>query len=205
MPSRRGSGATRAARPPWVRPDLPSGVLHCHTRRMGSSTWAGMVAGAVVVAVGLSGCIAPDVEVIGALGVTVDEQARPVIVVEACDGAAQGVHLSFDREGLTPERENEEVASWTASSPVRGSSELSPHAPLAPWQGESVVLQPDRGYVATGGGEGEGEVLSQVAFHGSDLAGMDPDSVYANDPDPDVRILVARAPADFTAEICSRR
>lgn len=37
----------------------------------------------MVVVASLSGCIAPDVEVIGALGVTVDEEQRPVVVVEA--------------------------------------------------------------------------------------------------------------------------
>lgn len=37
----------------------------------------------MVVVASLSGCIARDVEVIGALGVTVDEDQRPVAVVEA--------------------------------------------------------------------------------------------------------------------------
>jgi hypothetical protein len=52
----------------------------------------------MVVVASLTGCIASDVEVIGALGVTVDEEQRPVVVVEACKGTATGVHLSFDRK-----------------------------------------------------------------------------------------------------------
>ncbi|MGH3802387.1 MAG: hypothetical protein ACRDTD_20085, partial [Pseudonocardiaceae bacterium] len=47
------------------------------------SASGGALAGLMVVVASLSGCIAPDVEVIGALGVTVDEEQRPVVVVEA--------------------------------------------------------------------------------------------------------------------------
>ncbi len=176
----------------------------CHTQGMKSPRWAGVAVSTAVAAVSLSACIAPDVEVIGALGVMVDEESRPVLVVEACDGAARLVTVSYNREGLTDDEENEDIASWTSAEPVRGKSALVIHAPSAPWQGEGVDLPVDRGYIAGGEGEGNKQVLTEVAFRGSQLAGMEPGTVYRNDPDPDVTTLVARTPTDFSAEVCSR-
>ncbi|GGK67779.1 hypothetical protein [Ornithinimicrobium pekingense] len=152
----------------------------------------------------LTGCIAPDVEVIGAIGVMVDEESRPVLVVEPCDGAAVHVDLHHDRQGLADDEENEQVGSWDATAPVEGTSELVLHAPSDPWDGEGVEISPDRGYIATGQGQGETDVLSQVAFRGSDLAAMEAGTVYRNDMDPDVTTLVARSPEEFSAETCSR-
>lgn len=152
----------------------------------------------------LAGCIAPDVEVIGALGVTVDEEQRPVLVVEACEGAATEVDLSFDREGLTDDEEIEPVAAWISDAPAPGTSELALHAPAGPWEGESAEVVVDRGYIATAVGEGDSEVLRQVAFRGGDLADMKPGTVYTNDTDPDVRELVGRSAEDFAADVCSR-
>jgi hypothetical protein len=165
---------------------------------------AKVAAGLTVVVASLAGCIAPDVTVIGALGVTVDEEQRPVLVVEACQGAATEVSLFLDREGLTDDEENEQVEAWTSDAPVPGTSELVLHAPAGPWAGRSVAMVVDRGYVATAAGEGDREVLSQVAFRGGDLPAMEPGTVYTNDTDPDVRELVGRSAEDFTADVCSR-
>ncbi len=157
-----------------------------------------------VVGASLAGCIAPDVAVIGALGVTVDEEQRPVVVVEACEGAATRVNLFFDREGLTEGEENELVAAWISDPPAAGTSDLVLHAPTGAWEGESAEVVVDRGYIATGVGEGDREVLSQVAFRGGDLADMKPGTVYSNDTDPDVRELAGRSAEDFTAYVCGR-
>ncbi len=166
-------------------------------------TRAAAAAGLTIVIGTLAGCIAPEVEVTGALGVTVDEEQRPVVVVQACQGAATGVDLSLDREGLADDEEAEKVGTWIADSPVSGGSELVLHAPRRPWAGDSVELAVDRGYVATAVGEGHGAVLSQVAFRGQDLADMEPGTVYVNDADPDVRELLGRSDQDFTADACS--
>lgn len=61
-----------------------------HTRELAVRHRAGALAGLMVVVASLTGCVASDVEVIGALGVTVDEEQRPVVVVEACKGTAPG-------------------------------------------------------------------------------------------------------------------
>lgn len=172
----------------------------------------GVALGTGVLAVVLSGCIAPDVEVRGALGVTVDGEGRPVLVVEACDGAATVVTLSFDREGLTADEVNEDIARWTAAEPVPGTSALAIHAPADPWQGEGVELPADRGYVAGGQGAGDSEVLTQVSFRGSELAALDPGMVYRNDPDsltnldadPEDSALLAGTPEEFSTLICGR-
>ncbi len=165
---------------------------------------AGALVGVAVVVASLTGCIAPDIEVIGALGVAVDAEQRPVVVVETCEGAARGVDLSFDREGLTEDEENEQVAAWRSDVPVPGTSEVVLSAPAGPWAGESVELVGDRGYIATAVGEGDREVLSQVAFRGEDFATMEPGTVYINDTASDAQELVGRSAQDFTADVCSR-
>ena len=165
-------------------------------------TNTGALAGLVVVVASLTGCIAPDVEVIGALGVTVDAEQGPVVVVEACTGTATRVDLSLDRQGLTEGEENEQVAAWISDEPVPGRSELVLGAPAGPWAGESVEIVVDRGYIATAVGEGDREVLSQVTFRGEDVAAMKPGTVYTNDPDPDTEELVGRSAQDFSADVC---
>lgn len=152
----------------------------------------------------LTGCIAPDVEVVGAVGVTVDGQGRPVLVVEPCEGAAVSVDLFLDREGLEDDEANEQVGSWSAAAPAAGTTELALHAPADPWEGEGVQVSSERGYIASARGQGGDEVLTQVAFRASDLSAMEPGTVYRNDPDPDVTTLVARSSEEFTAEMCGR-
>jgi hypothetical protein len=179
-------------------------AVGCQTREMTDGNRAGALAGLTVVVASLTGCIAPDVQVVGALGVTVDEEQRPVVVVEACEGAATRVDLFFDREGLAEDEENEQVAAWISDVPVPGASELVLNAPAGPWAGESVEVVADRGYIAAAIGEGDREVLSQVAFRGEDFAEMEPGTVYINDTAPDARELVGRSAEDFTADVCSR-
>ena len=164
---------------------------------------AGALAGLTVVVASLAGCIAPDVEVIGALGVTVDEEQRPVVVVEACAGAATEVDLFFDREGLAEDEENEQVAAWSSDVPVPGTSELVLHAPAGPWAGESVEMVVDRGYIATA--VGEGTVRCSVRWHSAARTSptMEPGTVYINER-PGRQELVGRSAEDFTADVCSR-
>jgi hypothetical protein len=86
--------------------------------------------------------------------VTVDEKQRPVLVVEACEGAATKVNLFLDREGLTDDEENEQVTARISDVPMSGTSELVLHAPAGPRAGQSVEVIVDRGYMATAVGEG---------------------------------------------------
>lgn len=202
-----GEGAGKSV--PWVLlHNHLDGVL-CQTLGMNRSGWVGVACGVAVLA---SGCIAPDVEVIGAIGVTADEQSRPVLVVEACEGAAALVSMSYDREGLADDEPNEDLGMWTATAPVSGTSKIILNEPEPPWQGEGVDLALNRGYVAGGQGEKFMQVLTQVSFRGTDLAEMDPGFVYRNDTDlltklgvePGASDFVASTPAEFAAEVCNR-
>lgn len=159
------------------------------------------IAGLALLSVSVAGCIG-DVRVIGAMGVTVDEQQRPVLIVEACQGTAAEVRMSFDREGLADNEQNEDVGIWVATEPASGSSKLALHAPAGPWTGDPVELASDRGYIVDGIGEGDGGVLSQVYFRGRDIASMDPGMVYTNNAQG--YDLVGRSAEDFTSETCSR-
>jgi hypothetical protein len=165
---------------------------------------AGAAFGLTVAVASLAACIAADVEVIGAVGVTVDQNHRPVVVVEACEAAATEVDLVFDREGLTDDEENEQVASWFSDAPVPGTSELVLHAPASPWAGKPIDVLVDRGYIATAVGVEDSQVLSQVAFRGRDLADMQPGTVYTNDSNADVLKLIGRTTESFTADVCGR-
>lgn len=171
---------------------------------MAGRSRAAAAAGLSIAVGSLAGCIAPDVEVIGALGVTVDREHRPVVVVEACDGAAAEVGLFFDRNGLADDEENVQVAVWSSDPATPGASELVLHAPVAPWVGEAVAVVGDRGYIVTAAGQGDREVLGQVAFRGVNLAVMEPATVYTNGADPDNGELVGRSAEDFTADVCGR-
>lgn len=183
---------------------MNTGLLRCHTDEVGVRRRLTVMTGMTVLLPAMTACIAPDVDVVGALGVTVDEDQRPVVVVEACDGAVAELDLFLDREGLAEDEENELVNAWVPQAPVPGSSELVLHAPTGAWEGQPVDVAGDRGYIVTAVGEGESEVLTQVTFRGVDLAGMEPGTVYRSDADPDVRELVGSSAEDFTATVCSR-
>jgi hypothetical protein len=51
------------------------------------------------------------------------------------------------------------------------------HAPAGAWAGEAIQVLADRGNIATAVGQGEREVLSQVAFHGDDVDDLEPGTV----------------------------
>ena len=63
---------------------------------------------------------------------------------------------------------------------------------------------PTGGYIATAVGQGEREVLSQVAFHGDDVDDLEPGTVYTKDTDPEGQELIRRCAKDFTTDVCSR-
>lgn len=128
----------------------------------------------------VAGCIAPDAEVVGKVGVTVDDQQRPIIVMEACDATAEELHLSKDREGLPPEEPNEQLGEWTAEGGAPGRSELALHAPASPWAGDPVTLPDSGGVIAGATGTGWDEVLSQVSFRVADLETMEPGVIQVN-------------------------
>lgn len=165
----------------------------------------GAVLGGVVVS--LSGCLAFTPEpppVVGALGVTVDDDGRPVVVAEPCGGTAARVDLSWTREGLAAEQENETLGVFLAPSGEAGWSELVLHDPAPPWEGEAVEVEPGpRGVIATGT-TADDEILTQVTFRPGDLPSMEPGTVYLNDPSSEELTLEAMSRAEFTSLVCGR-
>lgn len=169
--------------------------------RLITRLWVGL--GTLALAGSVSGCIAPDVIIIGAVGLTVTESGEPVLVIEPCDGEAARVTLSHSREGLAPNEENEYLVRWTASPAQAERSELVIHDVQAPWRGPSFTMEAGRGYVADGAGTGKKDVLTQVAFRADDLAGFDPGTVYINDVDPDSTSMLALSAAEFSQWACA--
>lgn len=160
-----------------------------------------------IVVVSLSGCLALTPEpppVVGALGVTVDEEGRPVLVVEPCGGTAARVDLSWTREGLAAEQENEELGSFVAPAAEAGWTELVLHDPAPPWEGEPVEVEPGpRGVIATGTTT-DSDILTQVTFRRRELSGMAPGTVYLNDPSSEEGALQAMSRAEFSSLVCGR-
>jgi hypothetical protein len=136
--------------------------------------------------------------------VTVDEKQRPVLVVEACEGAATKVNVFLDREGLTDDEENEQVAARISDVPMPGTSELVLHAPAGPQAGQSVEVIVDRGIHSDGGRWGGPWGAQSGGFRGVDLAAMAPGTVNINDYDLHVRELVGLMAEDFRRRVQSR-
>lgn len=155
----------------------------------------------------LTGCMALAPEpppVVGALGVTVDEAGRPVVLVEPCGGTVARVDLAGTREGLAPDQENTELGSFVARSADPGWTELALHEPAAPWEGEPVEVGPDARGVIASGTTVDGEILTQVAFRAGQLPGMEPGTVYLSDPAGEGLTLEEMTRSAFTALVCGR-
>lgn len=163
-----------------------------------------IAAAALAVAGALGGCIAPDIDVVGAIGVTVTDDGAPVLVIEPCDTGALQVTLSGDREGLADDETNPLLAEWTVDPPgVTGTSQIVLDGPAEPWGGAAVTVEEGRGYVAGGASSQVKGVLSQVAFRTEDLAGLSPDQVYVNSTS-DGEGLQAMTREEFSERICNR-
>lgn len=152
----------------------------------------------------LSGCIAPDIDVVGALGLTVTEDGRPVLVVEPCDSSAVMVTLHLSRQGVAPEETNPEVARWTAEPVAAGQTRIVLDEVADPWAGPDVTLEPGEGYIAGGASSVVKQVLSQVAWSEDAVSTFSPGTVYINDADPGSGAMQGIPEAEFAARVCSR-
>lgn len=162
----------------------------------------GVPVGGLLAALVLSGCIAgTSPEVVGGIGVAVDEQERPVIVVEPCSEVTPTVMVVEGREGLAPSQTNEPVGSWTATTPVSTTTELALHDPGSRWDGDPVELKGARTYVADGTAGGSTS-FGQVAFRYAALADLEPGMVYVGTTGSDAPELVPLSPEEFAARAC---
>lgn len=170
---------------------------------MGRTTKATIIGGGLATTLLLSGCIAPDIDVVGAMGLTVTEDGRPVLVVEPCEVEAVSVTFSLDREGLKPEETNPQVAEWDAEPAAAGQTRIVLHDVQPPWKGPDVTVEDGRGYIAGGISSQVKGVLTQVSFKVDDLADLSPDTIYTNES-PDSVSLRGHSPSGFVEWACGR-
>lgn len=158
---------------------------------------------AVALALGLTGCIAPDIVVQGAVGLTVDEQHRPVLLVEPCGASVVRLTLAGTREGLEPSETNRSEGSWTATNPPSELTEMVMHRPTLTWQGPPFTPRPGLGYIAEAGTTTQDGVITQVSFHTDDLPDLEPGTVYVG-PDPETDEYREMTREGFSSWACSR-
>lgn len=156
----------------------------------------------------LSGCLgfAPEpAPVQGAVGVTVDAQGRPVLVVETCTSAPGWVFLTWSREGLEDNQQNEQIGTYEAQGLSAGTNELVLHDPGSGWDGEPFELEPGPLSVLVDGQTVDGETVAMTQFSADDLAGMEPGTVYrVTGTSEDGEAVTEGVPAArFAAEVCT--
>lgn len=156
-----------------------------------------------ILVLGLTGCIAPDVHHQGAVGLTVDDQHRPVLLVEPCGASLVRVTLAGTREGLDPAETNRSEGGWTATNPPTELTELVMHRPAPTWQGPVFAPRPGLGYIAEAGTTTQDGVITQVSFHTDDLPDLEPGTVYVG-PDPESGEFREMTREGFSSWACSR-
>ncbi|GAA5161270.1 hypothetical protein [Ornithinimicrobium tianjinense] len=160
-----------------------------------------------VAVVSVSGCLglAPaPAPVSGAVGVTVDETGGPVLVVEACEESAARVELSWTREGLADDQQNQAIGVYAATAPRAGTSRLALGDPGAEWDGEPFDLDGDTRGVIAGGSTTAGHTLRDVVFLESDLAELTPGAVrWAQGVSEQGTVISSTLPEEeFSAAVC---
>ncbi len=135
---------------------------------------------AVGAAVALSSCgNLITTEIVGKVGISVDTEGNPVVVVAVCDGYLDQVEISQGREGLAEDETNPLVGTWDAAGQHTGVSELDLAAPGSDWQTRTPVsLEPGVLYIVTAHQVGADVQASQVDFDVGDLRGLEPGYVY---------------------------
>jgi hypothetical protein len=130
--------------------------------------------------VALSGCgNLVTTEIVGAVGISVDTEGDPVVVVAVCDGYLDQVAVVQGREGLAEDETNPVVGTWDAAGQLTGVSELDLAAPGSDWQTRTPVsLETGEHYIVTARQVDADVQASQVDFFGRDLQGMEPGFVY---------------------------
>jgi len=166
-------------------------------------TYRRLIPAAIVVAL-LAACgNQVDAEVVGQVGISVDEQGAPVVVVAVCTDFIDTVDISLGREGLGEGDSNPEVGTWEAQEHVTDFATLNLANPGEAWKAHApLALEPDKHYIVLAE-QAEADVeATQVDFFGKDVAGLAPGKVYTSSGDPDSVKLVGHEAADFQSFAC---
>jgi hypothetical protein len=154
-----------------------------------------LVLGALVLLSGGCGNIITT-EIIGATGVTVDDEHHPVVLVQLCKGTIDHVELSGTREGLSDEEPNPSYGGWDAASPAQGSISVNLGTGTQGWTGPTFSPEPDRRYIVDASSSTADAATSQAVFSAEDLARLQPGRVLRGDGE-----VVSRA--TFGTDACS--
>lgn len=154
---------------------------------------------AIAAAVLLAGCgnSIADVEKVGNVGVTVDDQGKPVVLVAPCREGRVRVDVSLGRTAdMASTEKNQPVGNWTAAAASADPSELHLTDPGSGWEGDAVAAPaPEAMWVVTARFADDDEtVLSGPTFDGKQLKGLSADDVLIAPADADsASTTVARA------------
>lgn len=141
---------------------------------------AGLLRAAVALvgaALAVAGCgNAMTTEIVGATGVTVDQQGDPQAVVVVCHASIDRLTLTGDRTGLAADERNPLLGTWTAHDALtRGVHRMPLLAPSGEWSfaGSFRSFEPERRYILVASNSERDLSTSQVVFHSNDLEVLD--------------------------------
>jgi hypothetical protein len=184
-------------------------VLSLHSRGCWRTVAAaGLLAGVSIVS--LAGC--ETVAGAGATGISVDAQARPVIVFALCNDHIDGATIFRDRTKADPPGEDAtvSVATWEAVSPVTPATAmdamLNTVEPSRSWSqvGPSESFRPGVVYTAYGWTHDNTWFTGHVDFTLKQLSYLKPGQVLTQtyDPDKDQAVDTVQSDEQFSANAC---
>lgn len=120
-------------------------------------------------------------DVIGATGITVDDQGNPVALIEVCTGTIDHLDVAGTREGLADDEPNPSFGEWAAADPQQGPIEVNLITGTPGWTGPKLVLESGHGYIVEGNSSTADVVASQTVFTVGSLAKLKPGQVIVRD------------------------
>jgi hypothetical protein len=164
--------------------------------------WAGVVSATVGCSLALSGCTVPPG---GIVGVTVDAQGKPVIVVQMCEGHIDGATLYLpdpDPDRIPPQ--DKTMGSWEVASPVTGFSQFRLDAAGNGWRLVSTLepRDPETRYSIYGWSKDNSWSANHLHFSERELVGLEPGSVRVPSEDPESEDNRTESLEDFRSKTC---
>ena len=129
----------------------------------------------------------------GVMGVTVDENGRPVGVLEVCEGHIDGASLYETPADEASQSPSQHVGDWSVAPAATSSSYLDLTKPTGAWRSDTpfATLHPGRSYTLYGWTRDNSWSAGGVDFSPEDLKQLRPDQVrydaglHADEDDPD--------------------
>ena len=118
-------------------------------------------------------------EVIGMAAVTQSSHGGPVVLVKVCKDNIDTISVFASREGLSEDKPNPLIASWTSDHPASGTIRVSIEQPRAGWRPgpstpDRLRFGPAQGYVVLAQSAQQDAEVTQVSFQGRALHASSP-------------------------------